>query len=165
MIHRRRPRDRDHPGKTAGQGSRRSPLLANQRTGEPAGEADGAHHRDRPERRRDEVDVEPAGEGGRLDDETRGVESVETREDQHQPHQRECVLWGLNPGPCPRVVLSYTRSEMDQHAERKTPATPCTTADAIESWKPKLVVEPPPALQPQRGVHDPRRRSRARPRG
>ena len=31
----------------------------------------------------------------------------------------------------------------------KAPATPCTTADAIESWKPKRSVIQPPALQPQ----------------
>ena len=29
------------------------------------------------------------------------------------------------------------------------PETPCTTADAIESWKPKRSVIQPPALQPQ----------------
>ena len=29
------------------------------------------------------------------------------------------------------------------------PATPCTTPDAIESWKPKRSVSQPPALQPQ----------------
>ena len=28
------------------------------------------------------------------------------------------------------------------------PATPCTTSDAIESWKPKRVVSQPPPLQP-----------------
>ena len=29
------------------------------------------------------------------------------------------------------------------------PATPCTTSDAIESWKPKRVTSHPPELQPQ----------------
>src|SRR3954470_4064419 len=29
------------------------------------------------------------------------------------------------------------------------PATPCTTPEAIESWKPKRSVSQPPALQPQ----------------
>ena len=29
------------------------------------------------------------------------------------------------------------------------PATPCTTSDAIESWKPNRVVSQPPELQPQ----------------
>jgi hypothetical protein len=31
----------------------------------------------------------------------------------------------------------------------KAPATPCTTPEAIESWKPKRSVSQPPALQPQ----------------
>jgi hypothetical protein len=31
----------------------------------------------------------------------------------------------------------------------KKPATPCTTAEAIASWKPNLVVSQPPELQPQ----------------
>src|SRR3712207_3649019 len=31
----------------------------------------------------------------------------------------------------------------------KAPATPCTTPEAIESWKPKRSVSHPPALQPQ----------------
>ena len=31
----------------------------------------------------------------------------------------------------------------------KAPATPCTTPDAIESWKPNRVVSQPPELQPQ----------------
>ena len=35
------------------------------------------------------VDVRPAGQRRRLDDEARRVEAVEPGEDQHQPHQRE----------------------------------------------------------------------------
>ena len=31
----------------------------------------------------------------------------------------------------------------------KAPATPCTTPEAIASWKPKRMVSQPPALQPQ----------------
>ena len=48
----------------------------------------------------------------------------------------------------------------------KTPATPCTTPDAIASWNPKRTVSQPPALQPQAAsmiqTPDPSRTARIR---
>jgi hypothetical protein len=61
-----------------------------------------------------------------------------------------CVLWALN------VLARPTTSYLPMRGPRfrstpsvNAPATPCTTADAIESWKPKRVVIQPPELQPQ----------------
>ena len=46
-------------------------------------------------------------------------------------------------------VLPYSRTELKRTPRVNAPETPCTTAEAIESWNPKRSVIQPPALQPQ----------------
>ena len=92
---RRRPPNADHAGEAAGERPERVALAREPATREAAGEPDRDHERDRAERRRREVDVEPAREDRRLDHEARGVEAVEAGEDQHQPRQRHVRVVGL----------------------------------------------------------------------
>src|SRR5215212_709352 len=47
------------------------------------------------------------------------------------------------------VYLPIRGPRLNSTPSVKAPATPCTTAEAIESWKPKRSVIQPPALQPQ----------------
>ena len=66
------------------------------------------------------------------------------------PISVRCVLWGLKA--LARPCMSYfpmRGPRLRSTPSVKTPATPCTTADAIASWKPNLVVSQPPELQPQ----------------
>src|SRR5215213_4346253 len=59
-------------------------------------------------------------------------------------------LWGLNCRASPsRVYLPIRGPTWKRTPSVKAPATPWTTPDAIESWKPKRSVSQPPALQPQ----------------
>ena len=61
-----------------------------------------------------------------------------------------CRLWGLNCRARPSFVYFPIRGPRWKSTPSvNAPATPCTTPDAIESWKPKRIVSQPPALQPQ----------------
>ena len=60
-----------------------------------------------------------------------------------------CVLWGLNALARPAMsYLPIRGPRLSSTPSVNAPATPCTTAEAIESWKPKRVVIQPPELQP-----------------
>ena len=60
-----------------------------------------------------------------------------------------CRLCGLNWRASPsRVNLPIRGPTLKSTPSVKAPATPCTTPEAIESWKPKRIVSQPPALQP-----------------
>src|SRR5215208_7055346 len=48
-----------------------------------------------------------------------------------------------------RVYFPIRGPRLKSTPSVNAPATPCTTPDAIESWKPKRSVSQPPALQPQ----------------
>src|SRR5215218_6591444 len=59
-------------------------------------------------------------------------------------------LCGLNWRASPsRVYFPIRGPRLKSTPSVKAPATPCTTPDAIESWKPKRRVSQPPALHPQ----------------
>src|SRR5215218_8061273 len=61
-----------------------------------------------------------------------------------------CRLCGLKPRALPsRVYLPIRGPTLKSTPRVNAPATPCTTPEAIESWKPKRSVSQPPALQPQ----------------
>src|SRR5262245_51650698 len=47
------------------------------------------------------------------------------------------------------VYLPIRGPRLKRTPSVKAPLTPCTTAEAIESWNPKRRVIQPPALQPQ----------------
>src|SRR3954451_5291908 len=60
-----------------------------------------------------------------------------------------CRLCGLKVRASPsRVYLPIRGPTLNSTPRVNAPATPCTTPDAIESWKPKRSVSQPPALQP-----------------
>jgi hypothetical protein len=60
-----------------------------------------------------------------------------------------CRLCGLKTRVRPSFVYLPTRGPtLKSTPNVKAPATPCTTAEAIESWKPKRSVSQPPELQP-----------------
>src|SRR5262245_34463770 len=60
------------------------------------------------------------------------------------------MLWGLKVRVRPSFVYFPIRGPSWNKTPRvKAPETPCTTEEAIESWKPKRRVSQPPALQPQ----------------
>src|SRR5215218_1302966 len=60
-----------------------------------------------------------------------------------------CRLWGLKPRASPSFVyLPILGPRLKRTPSVNAPATPWTTPDAIESWKPKRIVSQPPALQP-----------------
>src|SRR5215203_6202339 len=65
-----------------------------------------------------------------------------------------------------RVYFPIRGPRLKSTPSVNAPATPCTTPDAIESWKPKRSVSQPPALQPQAAsrIHttEPRRTARTR---
>jgi hypothetical protein len=61
-----------------------------------------------------------------------------------------CRLCGLKPRARPSFVYLPIRGpRLNRTPSANAPATPCTTPEAIESWKPKRSVSQPPALQPQ----------------
>src|SRR4051794_35292772 len=61
-----------------------------------------------------------------------------------------CRLWGRKARVRPsRVYLPMRGPTLKSTPSVNAPATPCTTPDAIASWKPKRSVSQPPALQPQ----------------
>jgi hypothetical protein len=61
-----------------------------------------------------------------------------------------CVLWGLKARARPITSYLPIRGPRFRSTPKvNAPATPCTTSDAIASWKPNLVVSQPPPLQPQ----------------
>src|ERR671924_2062033 len=61
-----------------------------------------------------------------------------------------CRLCGLNCRTRPwAVYLPIRGPRLKSTPSVKAPATPWTTPEAIESWKPKRSVSQPPALQPQ----------------
>src|SRR5919108_3979549 len=61
-----------------------------------------------------------------------------------------CRFCGLNVRANPsRVYFPIRGPRLNSTPSVKAPATPCTTAEAIESWKPNRSVIQPPALQPQ----------------
>ena len=60
-----------------------------------------------------------------------------------------CRLCGLKTRVSPSFVYLPIRGPTLKSTPRvNAPATPCTTAEAIESWNPKRRVIQPPALQP-----------------
>ena len=60
-----------------------------------------------------------------------------------------CRLCGLNCRASPSFVYLPMRGpRLNSTPSVNAPATPWTTPDAIESWKPKRIVSQPPALQP-----------------
>jgi hypothetical protein len=61
-----------------------------------------------------------------------------------------CRLCGLNWRARPSLVYLPIRGPTwNSTPSVNAPATPWTTPEAIESWKPKRIVSQPPALQPQ----------------
>jgi hypothetical protein len=67
-----------------------------------------------------------------------------------KPSAVMCRLCGLNVRVRPSFVYLPMRGPTLKSTPRvKAPATPWTTPEAIESWKPKRRVSHPPALQPQ----------------
>src|SRR4051794_9916431 len=61
-----------------------------------------------------------------------------------------CRLWGLNVRVSPSFVYLPIRGPRWKSTPSvNAPATPWTTPEAMESWKPKRSVSQPPALQPQ----------------
>src|SRR5215208_3254454 len=66
------------------------------------------------------------------------------------PSAGMCRLCGLKPRARPAFVYLPIRGPMlNSTPSVNAPATPCTTPEAIESWKPKRSVSQPPALHPQ----------------
>ena len=60
------------------------------------------------------------------------------------------MLWGLKVRAKPSFVYLPIRGpRLNSTPSVNAPATPWTTAEAIESWKPKRSVSQPPKLQPQ----------------
>src|ERR687897_924089 len=60
------------------------------------------------------------------------------------------MLWGLKVRDRPSLAyFPILGPKLNRTPNVKAPATPCTTPEAIESWKPKRRVIQPPALQPQ----------------
>ena len=60
------------------------------------------------------------------------------------------VLWPRKLLAKPSVVYLPMRGPRFRSTPSvNAPATPCTTSDAIESWKPNWIVSQPPELQPQ----------------
>src|SRR5918995_6501917 len=60
------------------------------------------------------------------------------------------MLWGLKVRDRPSLVyFPILGPRLNRTPSANAPATPCTTPDAIESWKPNRSVSQPPALQPQ----------------
>ena len=65
------------------------------------------------------------------------------------PNSVMCRLWGLNVLARPSFVYLPIRGpRLNSTPSVNAPATPWTTPDAIESWKPNRSVIQPPALQP-----------------
>src|ERR687890_1044524 len=61
-----------------------------------------------------------------------------------------CRLLGRKVRARPSLVYFPMRGpRLNRTPSVNAPATPCTTPEAIESWKPKRRVSQPPALQPQ----------------
>ena len=59
------------------------------------------------------------------------------------------MLWGLKMRVRPSFVYLPMRGpRLKSTPSVKAPETPWTTAEAIESWKPKRSVSQPPKLQP-----------------
>ena len=144
-------RHADHAGQPAGDRPERVAAAREVAAGEAAGEAHGDHHRDRAERRRAEVDGRPARERGRRDHQAGAVEGVEAGEDQHQPQRGDVQVVRSERARAARrsCTCPMRGPRLKSTPSVKAPATPCTTPDAIESWKPKRSVSQPPALQPQ----------------
>ena len=127
-------RDGDHPGEAAGERPERVALAREPAAGESSGEADRDHHRDRAERRRREVDVDPTREDRRLDHQAGGVEAVEAGEDQHQPQQRQVLVVALKVLALPLMSYFPIRGpRLISTPSVKIPATPWTTPEAIAS--------------------------------
>ena len=148
--------DRDHARETAGKCPERIALAGDPPAGEAAREPEGDDHRDRAQGRRREVDVEPAREDRRLDEEAGGVEAVEAGEDQHQTHEGQMrVVRSEGSRPPLTVVLPYAWPEVQEHSEREGPC------DAVDDERGDRVVEAvvgrePAARAPAPGrVHDP----------
>ena len=60
------------------------------------------------------------------------------------------MLWGLKVRVRPSFVYLPMRGpKLNSTPSVNAPETPCTTAEAIESWNPNRSVIQPPALQPQ----------------
>ncbi len=110
----------DHARESSGQRPERVALAREPAAREPAGEADRDHERDRTERGRRAVDVQPAREDRRGDEEARRIEAVEAGEDQHQPHQREVRVV---PSEAPREavlrVLPDAWPQVEEDTERE----------------------------------------------
>ncbi len=152
--------DRDDAGKATGERPERVALAGEPPACEPAGEAEGDHHRDRAERGGREVDVQPARERRGLDHEAGGIERVEPGEDQHQPHQRHVGVVGSEAsGAAADVVLPDPWPQVEQDAEREC------ACDAVDDAGRDGVVEPeargePAARAPAPGgVEDPHHRA------
>ena len=61
-----------------------------------------------------------------------------------------CRFWGRKTRVSPsRVYLPIRGPRLNNTPSVNAPATPWTTAEAIESWNPKRSVSQPPKLQPQ----------------
>src|SRR5918994_5962804 len=66
------------------------------------------------------------------------------------PMRVRCRFWGLNCRASPSLVyFPILGPRLNRTPSANAPATPCTTAEAIESWNPNRSVIQPPALQPQ----------------
>ena len=66
------------------------------------------------------------------------------------PISVRCVLCPRKVRAAPSTVYLPMRGpRLSSTPSVNAPATPWTTSDAIESWKPKRVVSQPPELQPQ----------------
>ena len=77
------------------------------------------------------------------------------------------TLCGLKSRVNPSFVYLPMRGpRLNKTPSVNAPATPCTTPDAIESWKPNRSVIQPPALQPQAASRiqttEPRKTARTR---
>ena len=153
-------RHRDDAGESAGQRPERVAAAGEPAAREAAGEADRDRERDRAERRRGQVDVEPAREDRRLDHQAGGVEAVEPGEDEHQAHQGHVrVVRSEGARPALHVELADAWPEVEQNAEGER------TGDAVDDERGDRVVEAelrdePAAGAPAPGrVRDPDRRA------
>ena len=164
-------RDPDHAGQAARDRPERVAAAGEVAAGEAAGEAHRDDHRDRAERRRAQVDVRPARERGRGDDQARTVERVEPGEDQHQAQRGDVqVVRSEDPREPVLRVLAYSRTDVEEHPQGER------SGDAVHHRRGDRVVEPEAQRQPAagapapRGVEDPHdraeaaRRARGRPR-
>ena len=142
--------DADHAGEAARDGPERVAAAGEVAAGEAAREPERDDHRDRAERGRAEVDVRPARERGRRDHQAGGVEGVEAGEDQHQPHQGHMdVVGSEDPGQALLRVLAYSRSEVEQDAEREG------ARDAVHDRRGDRVVEAEAQRHPAAGAPAP----------